>query len=258
MTERLSTTIAGQYFENPVWLGSGTLGETMPRVRSLLSSDAGAIIPRTTRLRYAEGRETNPSPHLDIQMETQAMRNAEWTGATIEYWRPYLSELQESHHIVMSVSGRNIPECVTVCKELDSYHFPLLEINISCAHSNDIHGFITKNSDHIQRVVSEIKDAGVITPIAIKLGHSDHIVQLAQVAEKAGADAITAINTYGPVLDFDITDGKPELTLGISGGKGGLSGKPIFLIALTDVADLARHIQIPIIASGGVKMQRTL
>lgn len=253
MTERLSTSIAGQRYENPVWLGSGTLGQTMQRVQSLLSSEAGAIIPRTTRLHLAKGRNINPSPHLDIDSKTHAMRNAEWTGETIEYWRPYLQELQKTRRIVMSISGRDVPGCVTTCKELDSYHFPLLEVNISCAHSNEQNGFITRDSEHIRNVIAGIKDAGVVTPISIKLGHSDHIVQLAQMAEEAGANAITAINSYGPVLDFDISDGKPELTLGISGGKGGLSGRPIFPIALTDVADLARHIHIPIIACGGVE-----
>jgi len=86
------------------------------------------------------------------------------------------------------------------------------------------------------------------------LGHSDYIVNLAKVAEKAGADTIVAINTFGPVLDFDISGGKPKLTLGINSGKGGLSDKIIFHTALTDVANLYQELNIPIIACGGVTM----
>lgn len=248
----LTSEVLGQKFSNPIFLGSGSLDETVEKVRKFLATDVGAVVPRTTRLVYAPGRDRHPSPHLDIQQKDRAMRNAEWTGFPIDYWRPYLDEIVKEKRVIMSVSGRDVKGCAQVCKELDSYKFPFFEINISCAHSNETNGFITRNGDHIKSVIHEIKDIGVKTPVAIKLGHSDYIVRLAQIAEEAGADGIVAINTYGPVLDFDVTSGKPELTLGISGGKGGLSGKPIFSIALTDVADLSRHLTIPIIACGGV------
>lgn len=248
----LSTKVLGQKFSNPIFLGSGSMDETIEKVHKFLDTDIGAIIPRTTRLEYAPGRDKHPSPHLDIQQISRTIRNAEWTGYPIYYWRPFLEEISQDKRVIMSVSGRDVKGCALVCKELDIYEFPFLEINISCAHSNDAHGFITRNEEHIQSVVREIKDIGVKTPIAIKLGHSDYIVRLAQKAEEAGADGIVAINTYGPVLDFDIASGTPELTLGIAGGKGGLSGKSIFTIALTDVADLSRHLKIPVIASGGV------
>ena len=58
--------------------------------------------------------------------------------------------------------------------ELDKYKgaWVYLEINISCAHSNDLHGMIARNSEHITRLISSIKDAGVTAPIALKMGHS--------------------------------------------------------------------------------------
>jgi dihydroorotate dehydrogenase subfamily 1 len=248
----LSTSLTNHVYKNPIFLGSGSIDDSFEKVNWLLNSEVGAVIPRTTRLHITPGRERHPSPHLDINLKTQSMRNAEWTGNTIDYWREYLPELATTERVIMSVSGRHIDDCVTVCKELDQHQFPLLEINISCPQSNEASGFIMKSSDHIRRVVTSIKEAGVVTPISLKLGHSDFIVHLAQVAEAAGVDAITAINTVGPVLDFDITKGEPRLTLGISGGKGGLSGKTIFPIALTDVAELSKYLHIPVIGCGGV------
>jgi dihydroorotate dehydrogenase (NAD+) catalytic subunit len=247
----LTCKILGATFPNPIWLGSGTIVENKERVDNFLTSEVGGIIPRTTRLKYSPGRKSHPSYHLDINMDQKWIRNCEWTGNLIDYWQPYLEELSKSQKIIMSVSGRNIDDCLEVCRKIDEFNFPFIEINISCAHSNEVHGFITRNSEHITKLVKTLKK-NIKTPIALKLGHSDFIVELAQVAESAGADAIVAINTYGPVIDFDIDEGKPELTLGINNGKGGLSGSPIFHIALTDVVNLSQNLEIPVIACGGV------
>ncbi len=247
----LSCKILGTTFSSPIWLGSGTITNNKKRIDKFLKSEVGAIVPRTTRLKYAPGRKFHPSYHLNINRNEKIIRNCEWTGNLITYWQPYLKELSKTKKIIMSVSGRDISDCLNVCKIIDKYNFPFIEINISCAHSNEAHGFITRNSEHISVLVKTLKK-NIKTPIALKLGHSDFIVNLAKVAEKAGVDAIVAINTFGPVLDFDISSGKPELTLGINSGKGGLSGKIIFHTALTDVANLFQKLNIPIIACGGV------
>ena len=247
----LSCKILGATFSSPIWLGSGTITENKERVDKFLKTKVGAIIPRTTRLEFAHNRKSHPSYHLDINEKEKWMRNCEWTGNIIKYWQKDLEELSETNRIIMSVSGRDIEGCLKVCKIIDEYNFPFMEINVSCAHSNEAHGFITRNSEHISKLVKTLKK-NIKTPIALKLGHSDFIVNLAKVAEKSGVDAIVAINTYGPVIDFDINNGKPELTLGINSGKGGLSGKTIFHIALTDIVNLKQNLSIPIIACGGV------
>lgn len=247
----LSCEILKNKFSNPIWLGSGSLADSDEKIRKFLLSEAGAIVPRTTRLNYAPGRQKHPSYHLDVNTREKWIRNCEWTGNVIEYWMPYLEKLSKTNRIIMSVSGRNIAECLETCKILDKFNFPFLEINVSCSHSNEAHGFINRNKKHIQNLVSVLKKE-IRTSIALKLGHSDFIVELAKSAEDAGVDAIVAINTFGPVLDFDISNGRPELTLGIKNGKGGLSGRAIFHIALTDVAELSQALKIPIIACGGV------
>ncbi len=247
----LSCNILGTKFDNPIWLGSGSIADNKTKVDRFLASRVGAIIPRTTRLEYAPGRETHPSYHLYIDPRKKMMRNCEWTGNILDYWRPYLLELAASKRVIMSVSGRDIAGCRAVCEALDPYQLPMIEINVSCAHSNEAHGYITRDEQHIRELVGSLKKS-IKTPLALKLGHSDRIVPLAKFAEEEGADAIVAINTVGPVLDFDLVNGKPKTQLGIRGGKGGLSGAPIFQTALTDVYDLAQKLHIPIIACGGI------
>ena len=250
--KRLAIPLFGRNIPGPLILGSGTLVEIADQISPYLENGAGAVVPRTTR--FVMERKHHPSPHLyeSGRRGNEIMLNAEWTGADVEFWKPHLEEMAETGQVIMSISGRDIPGCTKVAQELDRFGFPYLEINISCAHSNEVHGFITRNGDHITRVVREIKNAGVETPIAIKLGHSDYIVELAQIAKDAGSDAIVAVNTFGPVFDFQIVDGKPVQVLGIAGGKGGMSGSALFPIALTDVAEISRQVEIPVIACGGV------
>lgn len=246
--------LLGTTYDNPLVVASGTLVEEFGAIEPYLDAGAGAVIPRSTRLTMQ--RTIHPSPHLYQEGRgiKATMLNGEWTGAAIDYWRPHLEVMSTLRSpIIMSVSGRDIEGCVEVCKELDCYDFPLIEVNISCGVSNGVYGYITRNIEHVKQVCSAIKEAGITTPISLKLGHSDIIVDLAMAAKDEGADAITAINTYGPVLDFNIrSDGKPERVIGVVGAKGGLSGNALFHTSLTDVASISKEVDIPVLASGGV------
>ncbi len=252
-TNALRTTMLGVEYDSPLVVASGTLVERYDQIQQFVDAGAGAVIPRSTR--FVMSRTVHPSPHLyqvGVRSRT-TMMNAEWTGADINYWREYLPDMGRMGKVIMGVSGRDIEGCVEVCKELDEFKLPFIEINVSCGVSNGVHGFITRDPDHIAKVCDDIKKAGVETPIGVKLGHSDKIVELAQKAQENGADLIIASNTYGPVLDFEIDgNGNPQRVLGVIGAKGGISGDAIFHIALTDVADLCSVLDIPVVASGGV------
>lgn len=89
-------------------------------------------------------------------------------------------------------------------------------------------------------------------PVFPKLSphHSDLLIMQAKEAEKAGADAIVAINSFGPTLHFDIYTRKPYM--GSEFGFGWLSGPPIKPLAVRAVFDIAKSVQIPVIGVGGI------
>ncbi len=249
----LETEVFGKTYRSPLVVASGTLIEQVESVQPFIDAGAGAVVPRTTRL--VMERSVHPSPHL-YQVGARSnvnMLNAEWTGSDISYWRPYLEELSKTDRVVMAVSGRDIDGCVQVCKEVDDYSFPYIEINVGCGVTNGVIGYITRDEEHLKQLVGSIKEAGVQTPVALKLGHSDYIVHLSEIAKESGADGIVAVNTLGPVFDFEINkQGRPERVLGVEGARGGLSGSSLFHIALTDVALISNEVGLPVIASGGV------
>ncbi|MBN1407820.1 MAG: DUF561 domain-containing protein, partial [Calditrichaceae bacterium] len=71
---------------------------------------------------------------------------------------------------------------------------------------------------------------------------------IAQQAEAAGADAITAVNTMGPGMLIDIKMRCPILANKV----GGISGQALKPIAVRCVYDIYKAVKIPIIGTGGI------
>jgi dihydroorotate dehydrogenase (NAD+) catalytic subunit len=74
------------------------------------------------------------------------------------------------------------------------------------------------------------------------------ITKIAEKAESAGADAITAINTVR-AMAIDVETAYPIL----SNVYGGLSGAAIRPIAIRNVFDIYKTVKIPIIGVGGIE-----
>jgi Na+-translocating ferredoxin:NAD+ oxidoreductase RNF subunit RnfB len=71
----------------------------------------------------------------------------------------------------------------------------------------------------------------------------------ARACAAPGADAIVAVDAFGPCMSIDIETAEPLLS---GGGYGWLSGTPLKPLALRCVFDIARAVEIPVIGCGGV------
>ena len=98
--------------------------------------------------------------------------------------------------------------------------------------------------------VQAAKDA-VDVPVIVKLSPLGREMQAAaQAAKDAGADAIAAINSFGPCLGIDAETGSP--LMGSEEGYGWLSGRAIKALSLRCVFDIARTGALPVFGVGGV------
>jgi dihydroorotate dehydrogenase (NAD+) catalytic subunit len=121
------------------------------------------------------------------------------------------------------------------------------EINVSCP--NTAHGGIQFGSDPLllDEVVRTAKRVAA-RPIIVKLSPNvTSIAQMAQVAENAGADALSLVNTF-LAMAIDPETRRPR----IANVTAGLSGPAIKPIALRMVYDAARSVKIPVIGMGGI------
>ena len=87
-------------------------------------------------------------------------------------------------------------------------------------------------------------------PVFMKLSPHTDIQGIAKALEDAGADGLVMINSFGPCMAIDIETGYP--IMGSEKGYGWLSGSPIRPLAVRNIYDASRVVNIPIIGVGGV------
>ena len=254
----ISVNLCGTELKNPTMLASGVLGGTAGSLRRVAQNGAGALITKSIGVAPRNGYQ---GPTVIEPMEN-VLLNA--MGLPNPGYKEFINELNDARDIdipiIPSIFGSNEKEFVEVAKAMEKAGSKLLEVNISCPHSDpkcrDL--LIGQDLGETQNVIKEIKKA-VQIPIIVKLSPNvTDIAKFAEVAVKSGADAISAINTIQAI------EIHPEFERPILGNLvGGQSGASIRPIALRKVADIVLKIEslkkegqlekeIPVIGVGGV------
>jgi dihydroorotate dehydrogenase (NAD+) catalytic subunit len=149
--------------------------------------------------------------------------------------------------VIGSIYGYRVEQFGEVARKMASLKPAMIEVDISCPHMD--YGKPYYADPQLTAKVTKVvkKNSGKI-PVSIKLSPNVYdIKEIAHAAEKAGADAITAINTAsGMVIDIDAR--KPVLDNKI----GGVSGPALKPIAVRCVYEIYETVKIPIIGTGGV------
>ncbi|MBF0107736.1 MAG: dihydroorotate dehydrogenase [Magnetococcales bacterium] len=250
----IRVTLAGVPLASPIVLLSGCVGfcEDLARLEGFDFSPIGAVFLKGTTL---EPRQGNPPPRV---VETRGgMLNAiglQNPGArqVVQEILPAIRHLPT--RLFANIAGSTIEEYGEVARIFDDSPIDGIEINISCPNVKK--GGAAFGSDPIiaARVVETVKRA-TTKPVITKLSPNvTDITLLARAVIDAGTDAISAINTLmGMAIDLE----KRRPVLG--NGQGGLSGpaiKPVALLQVWRISQIATPRGIPIIGQGGIASAR--
>ncbi len=250
LPDSLKTDFCSLKFNSPLVLLSGCVGfgEEYTRVAGFSNRDAGAVCLKGTTLKPRLG---NPAHRI---YETSAgMLNAiglqnPGVDHVVKKILPTL-DFSETRFIA-NVSGSTVEEYAEVTRRFDDSPIDAMEINISCP--NVKHGGVAfgNDPDMSARVVAACR--GVTKkPLITKLSpNQTDIADNARRCIEAGTDGLAVINTLmGMAID-------PETRKPVIGNvQGGLSGpaiKPIALLKVHQVYQVARPHQVPIIGQGGI------
>lgn len=243
----LSVSVAGIPLKNPVIAASGTFGygiefEDVVHLEKL----GGFVVKGLSR----EPMTGNPPPRL---YETAAgMLNAiglQNIGARA-FLDDKLPKLRQVKNAVVfaNVFGYTREDYERTLQILNEGEgIAAYELNVSCPNTQ--HGGIQFGSDprSLDEVVRTAKRVAQ-RPLIVKLSPNvTSIAQMAHVAQEAGADAISLINTF-VAMAIDPETRRPR----VANITAGLSGPAIKPIALRMVYDAYHAVKIPILGMGGI------
>ena len=128
----------------------------------------------------------------------------------------------------------------------ERHEVSMIELNVSCPNVET--GLVMgADPDETERAVEAVR-ARAAKPLIVKLTpNAAEPAAVAVAAERAGADAVSLINTLKGMA-FDPHGGGPWL----GGVTGGLSGPAVRAIALEQVRAVAGRVELPVIGMGGI------
>ena len=243
----MRVTLCGLELRNPIIAASGTFGYGV-EFEDILSLDRiGAFV---TKGLSREPMPGNPGPRI---IETASgMINAiglqnVGVNAFIQDKLPAIRRSADTLCIA-NVFGYVVEDYLAVIEALNAAEgISAYELNASCPNTR--HGGLTFGADPPQLAELVVRAKRVATrPVIVKLSPNvTSIAQMARVAEAAGADAVSLVNTFVS-LAIDVKTRRPR----IANVTGGLSGPAIKPIAVRMVWEASKAVRIPVIGMGGI------
>jgi len=249
-TALLTTEFCGLKLASPVVLLSGCVGfgEEYTRVEGFSNRDVGAIVLKGTT---GTPRLGNP-PHR-VAETYEGMLNAiglqnPGVDRVVREILPALDFTETK--FFANACGSTIEEYVEVTRRFDDSPIDGIEINISCPNVKEGGVQFGNVPEMSARVVAACR-AVTSKPLITKLSpNQTDIRENARRCIEAGTDAFAVINTVTGMA-IDVKTRQPVIG-NVQGGLSGPAIKPIALLKVKEVYEIAAPHRVPIIGQGGI------
>ena len=246
----LAVEFLGLKLASPIVLLSGCVGfgEEYTRVEGFSNTAVGAIVLKgTTR----EPRLGNP-PHRIYETPMGMLNAIGLQNPGVDHVvRKILPTLDFSEtRFIANVCGSTIEDYVEVTRRFDDSPIDAIEINISCPNIKEGGVQFGNYPDMSGRVVEACRKV-TSKPLLTKLSpNQTDIRENARRCIEAGSDGLAVINTIMGMA-IDVETRRPVIG-NVQGGLSGPAIKPIALLKVMQVAEVARAHNVPIIGQGGI------
>ena len=223
-------------------------GEEYTRIQGFSNTGVGAIVLKGTTREPRLGNEPHRVWETPMGMLNSIGLQNPGMDIVVDEILPKL-DFSETRFIA-NVCGSTIEDYADVTRRFDDSPIDAIEINISCPNIKE-GGVSFGNYPEMSAKVVDACRSATEKPIIAKLSpNQTDIQENARLCIEAGSDALAVINTISGMA-VDIEDRRPI----IGNVKGGLSGpaiKPIALLKVHQVYEIAGPKNIPIIGQGGI------
>jgi dihydroorotate dehydrogenase (NAD+) catalytic subunit len=243
----MKVQLAGLELTNPVIAASGTFGYGIEFEEIVSLERIGAFVTKGISLQPMTG---HAAPRI---LQTAAgMLNAIGLQniGVLEFIAKKLPPLSRypKCKVIVNVFGYTVGEYVAVIDRLNTAEgIAAYELNVSCPNVHAGGMAFGADAGSLEYLVKQAREASK-RPLLVKLSPNvTSIANMARVAESAGADGVSLVNTF-LAMSIDSETRKAGLT----NTTGGLSGPAIKPIALRMVYEAARAVKIPVLGMGGI------
>jgi dihydroorotate dehydrogenase (NAD+) catalytic subunit len=241
----LKVNICGIDFKNPVIAASGTYGFGEEFNRLYEVGRLGGISSKGLTLNKREGNSGVRVYETSSGMLNSVGLQNPGVDSFIEKELPKMKKL--GTNIIANVGGATLEEYLEAIEKLNPTEVDMIELNISCPNVKCGGMAFGIKSETAYNVVKEVR-AVCKKPLMVKLSpNAEDIVHMALSCQKAGADAISLINTLKGMA-IDINKRKPVFDNIFAG----LSGPAVKPVALRMVYEVCKAVDIPVVGMGGI------
>lgn len=241
----VKTNLCGIELKNPVIAASGTFGNGVEFSEYIDISKLGAVSSKGLTLHPKDGNKGQRIYETSSGiMNSIGLQNPSVAGF-IKDDLPIMEKF--GTEIIVNLGGNTLEEYIEGAKLLENTNINMIELNISCPNVKEGGMAFGMFCDDANLVVREVRKV-TSKKLMVKLSPNAHnLVEVALECEKAGADALSLVNTFN-ALAIDIFKRKAVF----SNITAGLSGPCIKPIALRMVREVYKEVNIPVVGIGGI------
>lgn len=238
----LTTDLCGITLQSPFILGSGPAGFDAEDLFKNYKAGAGAVVTKSISVNGCKNR----TRHMVLNRGDSLINNEGGSDMPMGWWLD--SEIPKAKELgvkvlIGSVYGNgSLADTVMVAGEIERAGVDMIEI------VTDYHD----PADFVEKIMAVKRK--VQLPVIAKVNSNwNNTEEIAEACVRSGADAVTAIDSVGPVYRIDTENECPLIG---GNGYGYMTGAPIFPIAMRYVHDISGKTGKPVIGTGGITSGR--
>ena len=241
----LKVNVLGMKFKNPIITASGTFGFGEEYAQVYDISILGGICSKGLTIKPKQGNKGTRLWETPMGMMNSIGLQNPGVEKFISEELPKMKKYNTK--IIANLGGGTIDDYLEGVEKLNQTDIDILELNISCPNVKSGGMAFGIKSEVAYEVINEVRKV-CKKPLMVKLSpNAENIANMAVTCEKAGADAISLINTLKGMA-VDIYKRKPIF----ENTYAGLSGPAVKPVALRMVHEVCKAVSIPVCGIGGI------
>jgi len=260
-TRDLSLEFCGVRFANPFLLSAAPPTDDLDMVRQAFEAGWAGAVLKTTSV------ESEPVDLVYPMMSAMHHGGERMIGLgnidlisehhidIVEQRVATLKSEYPDRVVAASIMGSKKEEWQELVHRLEAAGVDIIECSFSCPQGSmgeEPGAMLAQSCDATERVAGWIKQAARRCPVVIKITPQvTSIVKVAEAVKRGGADAICAANTIPSLMGVNVDTFVPYPDVHGQSTYSGLSGPATKPITLRTLAEISKHVEIPITATGG-------